>query len=125
MVQQTIGRRAALRKPNDRDRGNAMLFKGGRQVGSRWRRFPGSPGSPTALWAIMISLTLILLLVGRNGLVFFSLELGWAQTGKLPSKLPKLRPLEKKNSPWGMLWGRASPERTLQGPDPSSKGSKF
>lgn len=70
----------------------------------------------------MISLTLILLLLGSNELDFFSLGLGWAQTGKLPSKLPKLRPLEKKNSPSGMLWGRASPERTLQGRGPFFKG---
>lgn len=35
---------------------------------------------------------------------------------KAPFETPQTRASGEKNSPSGMLWGRASPERTLQGP---------
>lgn len=90
--------------------------------GTAWQ-----PGGPTTPWVLL--LTLVPHPVVSSGLVVFSLELGQAQRGQLPSvdstpsKRPKLGALEKKTTLGSCLGEGHLGENVAMAEDPSSDGN--
>lgn len=123
MVQQTIGWRATLRKPSERDR-RRHAFQGGRRPGSSGRHRPRSPGpqhswgyysspQPHTCWAAMgWSFSHRNWARHKQGRSLPASGISWTSS---PSKFPKPGVWRKKTL-WSHAWGQGLSKRTVPQP---------